>query len=117
MTTENPKYRPFPAVKMEKRSWPDRFIDRAPIWCSVDLRDGNQALAVPMSVEAIRLFRATFLYDTSLFKLWGAGRTSDPADEYLAYLSDAADHGPDTPSGKVESDPRMITPERRPSAV
>src|SRR5271154_2804902 len=51
MTTENPKYRPFPAVKMEKRSWPDRFIDRAPIWCSVDLRDGNQALAVPMSVE------------------------------------------------------------------
>jgi 2-isopropylmalate synthase len=51
MTTENPKYRPFPAVKMEKRAWPDKFVDRAPTWCSVDLRDGNQALAVPMSVE------------------------------------------------------------------
>jgi 2-isopropylmalate synthase len=51
MTTPNPKYRPFPAVKMTHRAWPDRMIDRAPIWCSVDLRDGNQALAVPMSVE------------------------------------------------------------------
>ena len=51
MTTSNPKYRPFPAVKMEKRAWPDRFVDRAPTWCSVDLRDGNQALAVPMTVE------------------------------------------------------------------
>ena len=51
MTTQNPKYRPFPAVKMTQRAWPDRVIDRAPTWCSVDLRDGNQALAVPMSVE------------------------------------------------------------------
>jgi 2-isopropylmalate synthase len=51
MTTQNPKYRPFPAVKMTERAWPARVIDRAPTWCSVDLRDGNQALAVPMSVE------------------------------------------------------------------
>jgi 2-isopropylmalate synthase len=51
MTTQNPKYRPFPAVNMTRRAWPSRTIDRAPIWCSVDLRDGNQALAVPMSVE------------------------------------------------------------------
>ena len=51
MTTQNPKYRPFPAVKMTQRAWPDRVIERAPTWCSVDLRDGNQALAVPMSVE------------------------------------------------------------------
>jgi len=51
MTTQNPKYRPFPAVKMTQRMWPDRVIDKAPTWCSVDLRDGNQALAVPMSVE------------------------------------------------------------------
>ena len=51
MTTKNPKYRPFPAVKMTRRAWPARVIDRAPTWCSVDLRDGNQALAVPMSVE------------------------------------------------------------------
>ncbi len=45
------KYKPFPAVKLPNRQWPDRIIDRAPTWCSVDLRDGNQALAVPMSVE------------------------------------------------------------------
>ncbi len=51
MTTQNSKYRPFPAVKMETRARPSRVIDKAPIWCSVDLRDGNQALAVPMSVE------------------------------------------------------------------
>jgi 2-isopropylmalate synthase len=51
MTTENPKYKPFPAVRMTERMWPGRVIGRAPIWCSVDLRDGNQALAVPMSVE------------------------------------------------------------------
>ncbi len=51
MTTQNPKYRPFPAVKMTERMWPSRVIEQAPTWCSVDLRDGNQALAVPMSVE------------------------------------------------------------------
>lgn len=51
MTTSNPKYRPFPAVKMTHRQWPDRVIEQAPTWCSVDLRDGNQALAIPMSVE------------------------------------------------------------------
>ena len=51
MTTPNPKYRPFPAVKMTHREWPSRTIDQPPTWCSVDLRDGNQALAVPMSVE------------------------------------------------------------------
>ena len=45
------KYRPFPAVELSDRIWPDRTIDAAPIWCSVDLRDGNQALPIPMSVE------------------------------------------------------------------
>lgn len=45
------KYRPFPAVTLPDRQWPDQTITRAPIWCSVDLRDGNQALPVPMSVE------------------------------------------------------------------
>lgn len=45
------KYRQFPRVALKDRTWPDRPIDRAPQWCSVDLRDGNQALATPMSVE------------------------------------------------------------------
>ena len=45
------KYRPFPPVKLSDRTWPDAVIDHAPIWCSVDLRDGNQALPQPMSIE------------------------------------------------------------------
>jgi 2-isopropylmalate synthase len=45
------KYRPFPPVPLPNRQWPNRTLSRAPIWCSVDLRDGNQALAQPMSVD------------------------------------------------------------------
>ncbi|MFM2241309.1 MAG: 2-isopropylmalate synthase [Verrucomicrobiota bacterium] len=45
------KYRPFLPVHLPDRTWPDQVIDHAPIWCSVDLRDGNQALPQPMSIE------------------------------------------------------------------
>lgn len=45
------KYRPFPPVDLPNRQWPSRTLTEAPMWCSVDLRDGNQALAQPMSVE------------------------------------------------------------------
>ena len=45
------KYRPFPSVDLPNRQWPGRVIKHAPTWCSVDLRDGNQALAQPMSIE------------------------------------------------------------------
>ncbi|MEN9841205.1 MAG: hypothetical protein RL376_1005, partial [Verrucomicrobiota bacterium] len=45
------KYTPFPPVQLPDRQWPNRTHTQAPIWCSVDLRDGNQALAQPMSVE------------------------------------------------------------------
>ncbi len=52
------KYRPFPPIDLPDRQWPSRVIERPPIWCSVDLRDGNQALPIPMSVdEKIELFR------------------------------------------------------------
>ncbi len=53
------KYRPFAfGPKLTDRRWPDNTISRAPVWCSVDLRDGNQALAVPMTVpEKLELFR------------------------------------------------------------
>ena len=51
------KYRPFPRVQLSDRQWPDRAMTRAPIWCSVDLRDGNQALAIPMNVsQKLELF-------------------------------------------------------------
>jgi 2-isopropylmalate synthase len=53
------KYRPFPPVPLPDRQWPDRVLTRAPRWCSVDLRDGNQALAVPMNVgQKLELFQA-----------------------------------------------------------
>ena len=42
------KYRPYPTVDLPDRTWPDVVLDRAPIWCSTDLRDGNQALVEPM---------------------------------------------------------------------
>jgi 2-isopropylmalate synthase len=42
------KYRPFQPVELPDRQWPSRSITKAPIWCSVDLRDGNQALIEPM---------------------------------------------------------------------
>ena len=45
------KYRPFPPVALPDRSWPARTLTQAPIWCSVDLRDGNQALVEPMGSE------------------------------------------------------------------
>ena len=46
-----PKYSPFPTPPSGHREWPGRSVKRAPIWCSVDLRDGNQALVEPMGVE------------------------------------------------------------------
>ena len=42
------KYQPYPAVGLTDRTWPSKRIEKAPIWCSVDLRDGNQALIDPM---------------------------------------------------------------------
>lgn len=51
------KYRPFAPVGLANRKWPDVVITRPPVWCSVDLRDGNQALIEPMDMERkLRLF-------------------------------------------------------------
>ncbi len=53
------KYRPYPPIALPDRKWPNQTLTRAPIWCSVDLRDGNQALAVPMNVsQKLELFEA-----------------------------------------------------------
>jgi 2-isopropylmalate synthase len=45
------KYRPYPPINLPNRKWPEKKIENAPTWCSVDLRDGNQALIQPMSLE------------------------------------------------------------------
>jgi 2-isopropylmalate synthase len=53
------KYRPFAPVRLADRRWPDTVLTRPPIWCSVDLRDGNQALIEPMDIpRKLRMFKA-----------------------------------------------------------
>ena len=45
------KYKRYSVLNLKNRKWPDKEIEKAPIWCSVDLRDGNQALPVPMNID------------------------------------------------------------------
>ena len=57
---QNPasKYRPFAPVRLADRTWPDAVLTRPPVWCSVDLRDGNQALIEPMDIaRKLRMFQ------------------------------------------------------------
>ena len=52
------KYAPFVPIVLEDRTWPNKVIDTAPRWCSVDLRDGNQALIDPMDpTRKLRMFQ------------------------------------------------------------
>jgi len=52
------KYKPWGVIDLPDRQWPNRVIERAPQWCSVDLRDGNQALPIPMGIkEKLELFK------------------------------------------------------------
>ncbi|MCR9215246.1 MAG: 2-isopropylmalate synthase [Proteobacteria bacterium] len=56
--TPGDKYKSFEPINLPDRQWPTKVIDKAPIWCSVDLRDGNQALIEPMGHERkLRMFR------------------------------------------------------------
>src|SRR4051794_35088458 len=50
------KYKPYETVQLENRTWPDTVVTQAPIWCSTDLRDGNQALVSPMDSARKRRF-------------------------------------------------------------
>jgi 2-isopropylmalate synthase len=53
------KYRPFAPVRLADRTWPDAVLAKPPVWCSVDLRDGNQALIEPMDIpRKLRMFQA-----------------------------------------------------------
>jgi 2-isopropylmalate synthase len=52
------KYRAYPQIQIPDRTWPSKVIDKAPIWCSVDLRDGNQSLVNPMGHDRkARMFK------------------------------------------------------------
>ncbi|ANT63953.1 MULTISPECIES: 2-isopropylmalate synthase [Prosthecochloris] len=77
---DSSRYKPYPAVDISARSWPDARITSAPAWCSIDLRDGNQALPVPMNVEEkLRMFE--LLVDTG-FKQVEVGFPSASAVEF-----------------------------------
>ena len=53
------KYQPFKSINLQKRNWPNQSITSAPIWCSVDLRDGNQSLIEPMdNHRKLKMFKA-----------------------------------------------------------
>ncbi len=57
-TMQTGKYRAYPQVDIADRTWPSKTITKAPIWCSVDLRDGNQALITPMNLDQkLRLYK------------------------------------------------------------
>jgi 2-isopropylmalate synthase len=59
MISPREKYRPFPPVDLPDRQWPNRSITTPPVWCSVDLRDGNQSLIEPMGPDRkLRMFDA-----------------------------------------------------------
>ena len=58
------KYKRVPVLDYPNREWPDKEIKKAPAWCSVDLRDGNQALIDPMTVdEKIEMFQLLLNWD------------------------------------------------------
>ena len=80
------KYRPYPTMNMPNRKWPDNVIKKAPIWCSVDLRDGNQSLEIPMSLEEkIEFFK--FLVKTGFKEIEiGFPAASDTEFELARYL-------------------------------
>ena len=54
MDNPHKKYKPFSSIKIDNREWPSKIIESAPSWCSVDLRDGNQALIEPVSYTHLR---------------------------------------------------------------
>ena len=82
------KYTMPPKIQLENRQWPNRMITKAPIWCSVDLRDGNQALEVPMDLnQKIQFF--DFLVKIGFKHIEvGYPAASDTEYEFTRYLID-----------------------------
>lgn len=82
------KYSAFPPVQIEGRTWPDNVIDKAPVWCSVDLRDGNQALIEPMGNERkMRMYQ--LLLDTGFREIEvGFPAASQTDFDFVRYLID-----------------------------
>ncbi len=57
------RYQVYPTVNLKDRTWPNKKITKAPIWCSVDLRDGNQALVTPMGLsQKLQFFQLKLVF-------------------------------------------------------
>ncbi|MCC6764232.1 MAG: 2-isopropylmalate synthase, partial [Deltaproteobacteria bacterium] len=83
------KYRPFTPVDIPDRTWPNRTITRAPLWCSVDLRDGNQALVEPMGPERKRrMFEALVAMGFKEIEV-GFPSASQPDFDFVRWLIEA----------------------------
>ena len=82
------KYRPYPPMEIPNRKWPNNVITKAPRWCSVDMRDGNQALEIPMNLEEkLNFFR--FLVNTGFKEIEiGFPAASDTEFEFTRALID-----------------------------
>ena len=82
------KYRSIPTVDLPDRKWPSAKITKAPVWCSVDLRDGNQALEVPMTLDQkVEFFK--FLCETGFKEIEiGFPAASETDFNFCRYLID-----------------------------
>ena len=82
------RYRPFPKVPIRDRQWPSQEITKAPIWCSVDLRDGNQALEIPMNLsQKLRFFECLVKMGFKTIEI-GFPAASDTEFAFCRYLID-----------------------------
>ncbi len=80
------KYAPYQGISLPQRSWPNRKLEKAPIWCSVDLRDGNQALEIPMSLDQkLRFFHKLVEMGFKTIEI-GFPAASDTEFEFTRYL-------------------------------
>ncbi len=80
------KYVPFGQIPIKNRHWPDKTITKAPIWASVDLRDGNQALAIPMGIDQkLRFFDMLVKVGFKEIEI-GFPSSSDTEYNFLRYL-------------------------------
>ena len=74
------KYQAYPTIPITNRQWPGKTISNAPIWCSVDLRDGNQALVDPMDgPRKHRMFKTCLLYTSPSPRDYAASRMPSSA--------------------------------------
>ncbi|MCR4689194.1 MAG: 2-isopropylmalate synthase [Saccharofermentans sp.] len=82
------RYEALPVVKLDERTWPSNKITKAPLWCSVDLRDGNQALEVPMDLDQkVEFFK--FLCETGFKEIEiGFPAASETDYNFCRYLID-----------------------------